>query len=171
MSEEELILPYPFSKTTLYIVFIITFFSTLVSLYLVFNTTIIVFILSYLLSLLLLFLLITFYNFYNLNKIGKIIEREGRYIIVKRKKSNLLLNQISFIIITLAPFIAFLLFDPTIVLGLILGSLCAWGYSRIILYFHVKNIWEPKLGGELVIFLSPIRDDQTFVKGIKVIKY
>lgn len=89
---------------------------------------------------------------------------------MRKKKSNLLLNQISFVVITLAPFIAFLLFDPTIVLGLILGSLCAWGYSRIILYFHVKNIWESRLGGELVIFLSPIRNE-TFVKGIKVIKY
>jgi len=142
---------------------------TLLSFYLLFNTSIIEFIISYLLAFPLTYLFFTLRSFTRTKRMLGSLSRNGRYILSRRKETGYYRFFLTLLIVTIAPFIMIAI-HPVIALGFILGFLCGHGFSELTHYAYVKSV-ESELGGKLYYFISEQDAEGYFYTGVRVLKY
>jgi len=164
-----MLLPYPFGRGGLYLRLIGTSFLTIISLYLLFNTSLTEFILSFLV------VFPTSYTFLSLRNISRtrrivreLSKNSERYIESKRKEVSYYKFFILIMVLTIIPFILIMI-HPVIGLGSVLGFLCGHGFSEITHYAYVKRA-EEELGGELYYFMSELSSDGYYYTGVRVLK-
>jgi len=165
---EEMLIPYPFSKSGLYIRILGTLLSTILSLYLLFNTLMIEFILSLLIVFPASYIFFIILNIFKTRRIISELEKKDRYIQSKRKGENYYKFFIRIMMLVIAPFIV-ILFSPVIGLGLILGVFCGHGFSEITHYAYVKGA-ERKLKGRIYHFTSMAGPDGYYYTGFRVVR-
>jgi len=164
----EMLFPYPFSKGGLYLRIIGTFLCTTISFYLLFNTTVTEFILSFLVLFPASYTVLSLRNIFKTRKIVKGLSKEGRFIISRRKEISYYRFFALIMILTIIPFLLILI-QPVITLGAILGFLCGHGFSGLTHYAYVKKL-EGELGGEMYYFMSQLSEEGCYQVGVRVLK-
>ncbi|MCS7386406.1 MAG: hypothetical protein NDF55_06690 [archaeon GB-1867-005] len=165
----EMLIPYPYTKKGLYIRIAEVILSTAVSFYLLFNTILIEFIISFLMTFPISYIILSTFNILKTKKISDKLNDKQKYIKSKHKGETYYKFLVKIILITIAPFIIIMI-SPIIGLGTILGFICAHGFSEITHYAYVKNV-ERRLGGRLYHFISITSINGYYYTGFKVVKH
>jgi len=165
----EILLRYPFSKEGLYLRIAETVLATAISLYLLYATTIVSFVLSFTISFPLAYTILTLRDLLKTRKI--LIELNSRdKCILKRRKEMSYYRFFAKIIVTMVCFLVLpVVINPVIALGIILGAICGHGFSELTHYAYVSRC-ENRLGGELYYFLSEVKSDGYYYVGIRLLR-
>jgi len=90
--------------------------------------------------------------------------------VLKRRKKTSYYRFFAKIIITMICFLVLpVIINPVVALGIILGTICGYGFSELTHYAYVSK-YESKLGGELYYFLSEVKSDGYYYVGIRLLK-
>ncbi len=149
-SGERIPLDYPLSAVSATLRFCISAAISCLYLYLAFQTSESLFNIGFLASFTFLLSLSLIYKIVSFLTIYKVVTLKGEYR--KEKKGGyieLFYNMLLFI----SPFFLFIFTNPTLALGILLGTISAFGISDSIFYLYVKNK-EASLGGHFKAFIE-----------------
>jgi len=164
----EILAPYPFSKNGLYMRIMGTVLLTATALYLLFNTIIVEYVISFIFSYAASYVILTINKIFNTKKILKALEEKDRYIISEHSGNFYHKFLMKIIVMVTLPFLIILIY-PTMGLGLILGVICGHGSSELTHYTYTKKT-EKRINGKLYYFTSIIGIEGKYFTGIKVAK-
>lgn len=167
-SLHELLVKYPFSRRGFYFRAIVVALSTMLSLYLLFNTQLLRFVISFIVGLPSTFGAITLYKITKFKKVLKYVSKDGKYLERRRSEERYYRFLARILLLTILPLILPLIIDPVIALGIILSVICGYLFSEIMHYAYVLNE-ERRLGGRLYYFITEVGPDGYYYSGIRLV--